>query len=329
MRESERVYQMNNHDKPKIPVGISSCLMGQAVRFDGGHKRSRYCLEVLEQYFDFKPFCPEVAIGLPIPREPIRLVGSPSAPRAVGVKNPQHDVTQPLKDYANDIIRSHPELCGYVLMRRSPSCGMERVKVYAEHGLPSPDGTGIYTAELMAQHSALPVEEEGRLNDAVLRENFITRVFVYHRWQQDVMPDPSLHKIIQFHTQHKLQLMAHHANGYRQMGRYLAQQAPHLPLTQVCKEYLVSLMGYLSHKATRSSHYNVLLHVLGHLKKLLDGETKRDLIQSIEDYRSEKVHLVVPLALLKHYLKRHGNDYILSQAYLDPHPHELGLRNYI
>ncbi|MDO6594367.1 DUF523 and DUF1722 domain-containing protein [Neptuniibacter sp. 1_MG-2023] len=315
--------------KLSIPVGVSACLLGHKVRYDGGHKRSKYCLNVLSECFDLKPFCPEVAIGLSTPREPIRLVGSAEAPRVVGVKDPTLDVTDRLTAYADQVSSTEKDLCGYILMQGSPSCGMERVKVYHENGMPNVSGSGAYAARLMKHNPALPVEEDGRLNDAVLRENFITRVFVYYNWQQEVMSDPSLHKIIQFHSRHKYQLMAHSYEGYKQLGKYLADEACKQSVDEVVQKYILDLMTYLTKKADRKSHTNVLMHIMGYLKKEIDAETKQDLLEAIEQYRTNKVHLVVPLALLKHYLKRHGSDYIKSQAYLDPYPHELGLRNYI
>jgi uncharacterized protein YbgA (DUF1722 family)/uncharacterized protein YbbK (DUF523 family) len=318
---------VNNH--PLIPVGISACLLGHKVRYDGGHKRSKYCLNVLSECFEFRPFCPEVSIGLTTPREPIRLVGSAEAPRVVGTKDPTLDVTEPLQRYADEVGQVQADLCGYILMQGSPSCGMERVKVYHENGMPNVAGSGAYAARLMKNNPALPVEEEGRLNDAILRENFITRVFVYHAWRQEVMQQPSLHEVIQFHSRHKYQLMAHSYEGYKALGKYLAEEASELPLTQVLETYILRLMTFLKNRASRKSHTNVLMHIMGYLKKEIDTDTKQDLLEAIEQYRTNKVHLVVPLALLKHYLKRHGSEYIRTQAYLDPYPHELGLRNYI
>ena len=174
---------MDSHNAPSIPVGISACLLGHKVRYDGGHKRSKYCLDILSECFDFVPLCPEVSIGLSTPREPIRLVGSADAPRVVGVKDPEFDVTDRLTAYGDEVSAKHQEFCGYVLMKGSPSCGMERVKVYHENGMPNVAGSGAYAARIMRNNPALPVEEEARLNDPVLRENFITRVFVYFNWK--------------------------------------------------------------------------------------------------------------------------------------------------
>lgn len=320
---------MRDAETPRIPVGISACLLGQPVRFDGGHKRSVYCLKVLSECFDFKPFCPEMAVGLGTPRQPIRLVGDPEQPRALGTRDSSLDVTAPLQAYADRVSETETALCGYILMKGSPSCGMERVKIYHENGNPNTSGAGIYAARLMRNNPALPVEEEARLNDAVLRENFITRVFAYYEWQQEVVSDPSLHNVIQYHSRHKYQLMAHSYEGYRKLGRYLAEEAPAQPLAQVMEQYLTTLMGYLTRKASRKSHTNVLMHIIGYMKRDLDSETKQDLLQAIEEYRTGQVHLAVPIAMIKHYLKRHGNAYIQSQVYLNPYPHELGLRNYI
>ena len=315
--------------KPSIPVGISACLLGEKVRYDGGHKRSKYCLDVLSECFQFTPLCPEVSVGLSIPREPIRLVGSAEDPRVVGVKDPTLDVTDKLKEYADEVSRTHTDLCGYILMKGSPSCGMERVKIYHKNGMPNVAGSGVYAARFMKNNPALPVEEEARLNDAVLRENFIIRVFTYYNWRQEVMTAPTLHKVIQFHSRHKYQLMAHSYEGYKQLGKYLAGEASKQPLEAVLEKYILDLMTHLTKRATRKSHTNVLMHIMGYLKQDIDAETKQDLVEAIEDYRTEKVNLVTPLTLLKHYLKRHGSEYIQSQVYLDPYPHELGLRNYI
>jgi uncharacterized protein YbgA (DUF1722 family)/uncharacterized protein YbbK (DUF523 family) len=320
---------MESHNTPSIPVGISACLLGHKVRYDGGHKRSKYCLDILSECFDFVPLCPEVSIGLSTPREPIRLVGNAEASRVVGVKDPEFDVTDRLTAYGDEVSAKHQEFCGYILMKGSPSCGMERVKVYHENGMPNVAGSGAYAARIMRNNPALPVEEEARLNDPVLRENFITRVFVYFNWKNEVLSDPSLHEVLQFHSRHKYQLMAHSYEGYKELGKYLATEAPNQALAQVLEEYLLKLMTHLKQRATRKSHTNTLMHIFGYLKKEIDAETKQDLLQAIEEYRTNKVHLVVPLTFLKHYLKRHGSEYIKSQAYLDPYPHELGLRNYI
>jgi uncharacterized protein YbgA (DUF1722 family)/uncharacterized protein YbbK (DUF523 family) len=313
----------------RIPVGISSCLLGEQVRYNGGHKRSRYCLDVLADCFEFEPFCPEMAIGLGVPREPIRLVGeADEVPRARGTVDQSIDVTEPLLASGYRIARERSHLRGYILMKGSPSCGMERVKVYHPNGMPNTADAGVFVRALREANPVLPVEEEARLNDAVLRENFIARVFAYDDWKTTVEADPSYHNLIQFHSRQKYLLMAHHYQGYRELGRYLAN-AHELPLEQAMDEYLRGFMAHMSHKATRKTHTNVLMHMLGYLKKSIDAQCKQELLEGIEQYRLGQVPLVVPLALLKHYLKRFGGDYICEQTYLNPYPHELGLRNYI
>lgn len=313
----------------KISVGISACLLGHPVRFDGGHKQSRYCLDSLSQHMEFTPFCPEVAIGLPTPREPIRLVGDIAQPRVVSIHDTGNDMAAPLQAYADSLITELDQLSGYILMKRSPSCGMERVKIYDDNGIPSHTGQGVYAARIMRNHPAMPVEEEGRLNDPVLRENFIARVFAYHDWQQTVLTEPCLHSVLQFHSRYKYQLMAHSYSGYRKLGRYLGMAAPHQPIDSVLSDYIATFMAHLTCRANRKSHSNVLLHLLGYLKHVLDRSAKQDLIETIKAYRTAHVHLSVPLALINHYLKRYGNGYIQSQTYLAPYPDALGLRNAI
>ncbi len=313
----------------KIPVGISACLTGQKVRYNGGHKQSRYCLNVLDDCFAFEPFCPEVAIGLGIPRDPIRLVGMEGEhPRAVGTTDPEMDVTDDLMRVGEEFVARHRHLRGFILMKGSPSCGMERVKVYHPNGIPHHADSGVFVRALREYYPELPLEEEARMNDAVLRENFIARVFAYDDWMISVEAEPSYHAILQFHSRQKYLLMAHHYAGYRELGRYLAE-AHALPLDEVKQHYLSGFMQHMAHKATRKTHTNVLQHILGYLKRDLDSDCKQEMLGSIEQYRLGHVHLVVPLALLKHYVKRFGSDYIRQQTYLDPHPHELGLRNYI
>jgi len=302
--------------------------MGEQVRYNGGHKQSRYCLDVLAECFDFKPLCPELSIGPGVPREPIRLVGEPEAPRAQGTEHPDLDVTEALAQKGRLIATRMKDLCGYILIKGSPSCGMERVKIYHANGIPNAAGRGIFAAALMAANPLLPVEEEGRLHDPVLRENFITRVFALHRWKHEVEAQPSYHALIRYHSHSKYLLMAHSYRGYRELGRYLAE-AHQLPLDEAMATYIGRFMAFMAHRASRRSHVNVLLHVLGYLKKSIDRDCKQELLDVIERYRRAEVHLVVPLTLLQHYLKRYGSDYIRSQSYLDPHPYQLGLRNYI
>ncbi|TFH87173.1 DUF1722 domain-containing protein [Billgrantia azerbaijanica] len=318
------------HDSAEgIPVGISACLMGEQVRYNGGHKRSRYCLEVLAERFRFEPFCPELVAGLGVPRDPIRLVGAPGEePRVVGTKDPSLDVTARLAEVSATFADQHRHLRGFILMKGSPSCGLERVKVYHANGMPSHSDSGAFVRALRRHFPELPLEEEARMNDAVLRENFITRVYAFDDWKRHVEADPSHHALLQFHSRQKYLLMAHHVEAYRELGRYLAD-AGNRPLDEAMGHYLGRFMAALARPATRKTHANALMHVFGYLKRALDSETKQDLLAAIDDYRQGHVHLAVPIRMINHYVKRHGSAYIRAQTYLDPHPYELGLRNAI
>ena len=321
---------MRSANSARIPVGISQCLMGDPVRFNAGHKHSRLCTEHLGALFELRPFCPEVAIGLGTPRKPIRLAGDPTAPRAVGTVDRTLDVTDALQQYADDVSVLCEELCGFIFMQKSPSCGMERVKVYEPNGHPAPaTGQGIFAARLMQSNPLLPVEEEGRLNDPVLRENFVNRVIVYSDWQQLLREELSPSRLLAFHARHKYLLMAHQSPSYRKMGQMLANPGRGAALRETADAYFAELMTALRRPASRRGHSNVLQHVAGHFKKVLNPPEKAELQQLINHYRSGIVPLVVPVTLLRHHLLRHPDPYLLQQAYLQPHPPELSLRNAI
>ena len=309
-----------------IPVGVSACLLGAKVRFDGGHKRDAFIDQVLGRYFRLLPFCPEVAVGMGTPRPPIRLVGTEDAPRALGTRDPGLDYTLPLRAYGERVGHTHRELCGFILKKGSPSCGLERVKIYTEQGMPHAHGSGLFAAELMRTQPLLPVEEEGRLHDPVLRENFITRVYVYARWRAFEQQGFSKAGLIDFHARHKLVLMAHNPQGYRELGRRVARVGLE-PLADLAGDYIARLMELLCQRATRNRHVNVLQHLTGYLRGQLDEEDRAELHDSIQSYRRGDVPLVVPMTMLQHHFRRHPHSYIERQVYLQPHPRELGLRN--
>jgi len=309
----------------KIPIAVSSCLLGQEVRFDGGHKHNGYLTQTLGRYFEYVPFCPEVAIGLGIPRPPIRLVHIDGQTRARGVKDPQLDVTTRLQEYARQVVPQLGAVCGYILKRASPSCGMERVKVYSNNNIYGSD-SGIYAAAIMQVMPQLPVEEEGRLMDPVLRENFIERVFVYASWQALQREGMRADDLVRFHTAHKFSLLAHNETTYRELGR-LVGDAGNADMAQLAGKYFALLMQALREPATRKKHTNVLMHIMGYVKDSLDADDKQELLEVLERYRIGQVPLIVPLTLLKHYLRKHPDPYIEQQVYLSPHPEELMLRN--
>ena len=308
-----------------IKVGISSCLLGERVRFDSGHKRNDYVTGVLQDYFEFVPFCPEVEIGLGIPREAIRLIAVGEEVRCVGTKNPELDVTQALDDIADKQGAWQEQLCGYILKKDSPSCGMERVKVYS-NGLPTRNGVGIYAKRLLQKYPSLPVEEEGRLQDARLRENFIQRVFIYARWQSMLCEGLSLGKLQAFHAQHKYLLMSHNQVEAKALGGMLAE-ANKATLDALVPRYLERMMVALKTIATRENHVNTLQHIQGYLKKSLDAGDKLELVEVVENYKRGLVPLIVPITLLRHHFRRHPDDYITQSYYMNPHPGELMLLN--
>lgn len=317
-----------------IRIGVSSCLLGRKVRYDGGHKRDHFVLEVLGPYVAFVPVCPEVELGLGTPRETLRLVRKGDDIRMVMANGEDH--TDGMRTYAARRARelASDDLCGYVLKKDSPSCGMERVKVYPE---PSPDkghqagekvGRGLFAEALMARLPNLPVEEEGRLHDARLRENFIERVFAYARLRELFRGRWSPARVVAFHTAHKLQLMAHSTVAYRELGRLVAA-SKQMAGAEFRRKYENGFMAALAHLASRGRNANVLHHAAGHLKRHLDSAARAELAQLIDDYRGGLVPLVVPITLIGHHVRRHAIDYLSGQVFLEPHPKELMLRNHV
>jgi uncharacterized protein YbgA (DUF1722 family)/uncharacterized protein YbbK (DUF523 family) len=314
---------------PRVILGVSSCLLGQNVRFDGNHKYNGYIVETLGRVFEFRVFCPEAAIGLGIPRPPIRLVQTPGGTRARGVDDPARDVTDALSEYARQVAVQLDGVSGYLFKKGSPSCGMERVRRYDESGRPVlGDGVGIYAQTLLAQRPELPAEEEGRLMDPVLRENFIERVFIYQRWQALCRDGLTAAGLVDFHTRHKFNLLAHDEPAYRALGRRVADAGKE-NIGALGAEYIRALMVALKKPAHAGSHANVLQHIYGFVRERLDAEDKRELLGVIDEYRRGLVPLIVPITLLRHHLRRLPDGYIERQYYLNPHPRDLMLRNLI
>jgi uncharacterized protein YbgA (DUF1722 family)/uncharacterized protein YbbK (DUF523 family) len=310
----------------RIRLGVSACLLGARVRFDGGHKRNRFLIEELGTHFEFVSFCPEVAIGLGTPRPSIRLVGDVQAPRAVSSKGDGLDVTDALRVYSANTAQRLDGLCGFVFKKDSPSCGMERVKVYGDSGMAQRDGTGIFAQAVQQANPLLPVEEEGRLNDPGLRENFVSRVYVYARWQALRQQGLSKKALLDFHTSHKLLLMAHSPAAYRELGSLLGR-LDNAGLEVLADRYFERVMQVLKAQASRKRHVNVLQHLLGYLRKQVDAVNRADLVEVIDAYRRGLVPLVVPITLLQHHFRRNPHPWVSRQVYLNPHPRELMLRN--
>jgi uncharacterized protein YbgA (DUF1722 family)/uncharacterized protein YbbK (DUF523 family) len=313
----------------RIRLGVSSCLLGEAVRYDGGHKHDRFLTDVLGRHVEWVPVCPEVEIGLPVPRDTLRLVGTPDAPRLVQAETGE-DLTARMERYAGARVRALAELDldGYVLKRASPSCGLFRVRVYRDNGIPAADGRGLFAAALTSALPALPVEEEGRLTDPAIRENFIERVFVASRWRGFLAARPRARDLVAFHARHKLAVLAHSPAHYARLGRLAATAGRAFTRTKL-DAYHVLLMEAFAVRATRGRHANVLQHMAGYFKRDLAAGERAELVEVIDEYRRGLVPLVVPLTLVKHHVRRLEVRYLADQVYLTPHPKELMLRNHV
>jgi uncharacterized protein YbgA (DUF1722 family)/uncharacterized protein YbbK (DUF523 family) len=313
----------------KIRIGVSSCLLGNQVRFDGGHKRNEFVTDVFGQFVEFVPVCPEVEIGMGTPRESIALRRQDGELRLLGNRSGA-DFTAKMKSYADKRTRAlgAEDLSGYILKKDSPSCGMERVRVYAENGMPSRDGVGMFAAALLRRYPNLPVEEEGRLSDPKLRENFVERVFAFRRLQDFFAARWTVGGLVAFHTAHKLVLLAHAPNAYRELGRDVAA-AKKIPRPEFRREYETRFMSALKKLATPPRHVNVMQHMLGYFRDHLEEVARRELAAVIDDYARGLVPLIVPLTLIRHYVRRFEVEYLAGQVYLNPHPKELMLLNHV
>ncbi len=311
-----------------IRIGVSSCLLGCKVRFDGGHKRDDFLVNTFGNWVQWVPVCPEVEVGMGTPRESIRLVRAGDDVRLIAPKSAK-DWTAPMRAWAARRVAelATEELCGYVLKKDSPSCGMERVKVYGA-GMPVKAGRGVFAEALLARFPNLPVEEEGRLCDPRLRDNFVERVFAYHRLRRFFDRRWTVGGLVAFHTAHKLQLMAHAPAAYAALGRLVAG-AKAAPRDEIRSAYHDGFMSGLKAIATPKRNANVLHHILGYFKTLLDADSRAELLALVEDYRTGLVPLVVPVALVRHYVRLLDVVYLAGQTYLEPHPKELMLRNHV
>ena len=312
----------------RIKIGISTCLLGEKVRYDGGHKHDRYITDTLGQYFDWVPVCPEVGCGLPVPREAMRLVGDPEDPRLLTIRT-GIDHTGRMKEWTlrqlDDLAKEN--LSGFIFKSRSPSSGMQGVKVYSESGMPSHRGVGLFAKAFMKRFPLLPVEDDGRLNDPGLRENFIERVFVFKRWQEFLEKGGAPRNLVNFHTGHKLLVMAHSPQHVTILGGYVAGSREYSG--RLNDVYIETMMEGLRLAATLRKNTNVLSHIMGYFKKHLTGDEKQELLEIIESYHKGLIPLVVPITVLNHYVRKYDEPYLKTQYYLNPHPLELMLRNHV
>ena len=318
---------MNAPDTP-IKLGISSCLLGNKVRFDGGHKLEKFLTDTLGRYVQYVPVCPEVEYGLPIPREALRLVGDPESPRLVTSRT-SVDHTDGMLRWARDRVKAleRENLCGFIFKSRSPSSGMERVKIYDESGVPANKGVGIFAGVFMDHFPLIPVEEDGRLHDPLLRENFIERIFTLKRWRETAAPKKSRGSLVDFHTKNKLLILSHSPKHYQLMGKLVAK-AKDYPPDELLEKYVNLLMEALKLKATPAKNSNVLQHMMGYFKKELSGDEKQELLETIQLYRQGHYPFVVPMTLMNHYVRKYDQTYLKDQVFLTPHPVELHLRNH-
>lgn len=311
-----------------IKIGISSCLLGNRVRYDGGHQHDRFITDTLGKYFEFVPVCPEEECGLGVPREPMYLFGDPQNPRLV-TRESGRDLTERMVNWSrNRVLELEEEnLQGFIFKSRSPSSGMERVKVYGPDKKETKNGVGMFAREFMQHFPLLPVEEDGRLQDIHVRENFIERIFVYNRWRSLIAGKKTRGGLVAFHTAHKLQILSHSETHYRAMGRLVAH-AKEKPNGALYEEYEKLLVAALRLKTTVKKNINVLLHMLGYFKKQLNRDEKQEMLEVVEQYRNGYIPLIVPTTLVNHYVRKYEVQYLAGQYYLHPHPLDLKLRNH-
>lgn len=314
----------------KIKLGISACLLGEKVRFDGSHQWDRFITGTLGKYVDFVPVCPEVECGFGVPREPMRLAGNPDNPRLITVRTGV-DHTDRMINWAKKRVREleAEELCGFIFKSDSPSNGLERVKVYNGQGVPVKKGVGIFARLFMEHFPLLPVEDEGRLHDLNLRENFIQRLFAFKRWREVASrKNGALANLITFHTRHKLLILSHSPQHYRVLGNLVAR-AKEIPIKELYSQYQTLLMEALRLKTTPKKNTNVLYHLMGFFKKDLSADEKQELLDVIDSYAQGYLPLIVPITLINHYVRKYRQPYLKDQYYLNPHPLDLQLRNHV
>jgi uncharacterized protein YbgA (DUF1722 family)/uncharacterized protein YbbK (DUF523 family) len=312
-----------------IKLGISSCLLGEAVRWNGTHTLDRFLVDTLGKFVEYVPVCPEVECGFSIPREPFRLVGDPSSPRFVTSRT-KIDYTERMTEWARKRVRElkKEDLCGFIFKSRSPSSGMEAVKVYNEKGMPVKKGVGMFARAFMEHFPLLPVEDDGRLHDPKLRENFIERIFAFKRWRERLEEKQSRGGLVDFHTRHKMLILSHSPQHHRMMGKLVAQTKD-FPIRELYERYQKLLMEALRLKTTPKKNTNVLTHILGYFKESLSGDEKQELLEIIDLYRQGTIPLIVPVTLINHYVRKYNQPYLKEQYYLHPHPLELQLRNHV
>jgi uncharacterized protein YbgA (DUF1722 family)/uncharacterized protein YbbK (DUF523 family) len=313
----------------RVRLGISSCLLGNPVRWNAGHKMDRFLTNTLGQFVDYVPVCPEVEAGFGVPRESMRLVGDPQNPRLITFKS-KTDHTDQMLRWASKRVKEleKEDLHGFIFKSDSPSSGMIRVKVYTEKGMPVKKGVGMFAREFMAHFPLIPAEDDGRLHDARIRENFIERIFALRRWREALGGGRRMGNLVDFHTRNKLLILSHSPKHYKIMGKLVAE-GKKMPIEELFAQYEATLMEALALKTTPKKNSNVLQHLMGYFKKQLSGDEKQELLEVFDRYRKELVPLVVPLTLINHFVRKYDQQYLKLQTYLNPHPVELKLRTHV
>jgi uncharacterized protein YbgA (DUF1722 family)/uncharacterized protein YbbK (DUF523 family) len=313
----------------KVRLGISRCLLGENVRYDGGHALDRFLTDTFGQYVEYVPVCPEVECGLGVPREPMHLEGDPDSPRLVTIYG-KEDLTDRMARWAQKRVAEleNENLSGFIFKSNSPSSGMKRVGVYGEKGTPVRRGVGIFARILMDHFPLLPVEDEGGLHNPELRENFIERIFTLKRWRDVLEKKENRGNMVDFHTKHKLLILSHSPRHYQRMGKLVAQ-AKEFPSKELYRQYQTLLLESLQLKTTAKKNANVLQHMMGYFKEQLSPDEKQEWLEVIDHYRKGNIPVIVPLTLIHHYVRKHNPPYLKQQVYLNPHPLELQLRNHV
>ena len=313
-----------------MKLGISTCLLGEKVRYDGQHKLDRFLRDELGSFIEWVPLCPETECGLGIPREAMRLIGKDTENARLFTNKTFVDKTDQMLDYTYQKLKDleKENLRGFIFKSKSPTSGMRGVKIYTETGMPSHRGSGIFAREFMKRFPEIPVEDEGRLHDAGIRENFIETIYVYDRWLSFLEKDQSILGFIDFHASHKYLLMAHSPALQKDAGKIVAAVRKD-SRNESYKSYQTILLNILKLKSTIKKHTNVLQHIMGYFKKQLSADEKSELLEVIEKYHNNLIPLIVPIVLLQHYVRKYQEPYLLKQWYLHPHPDELKLRNHV
>lgn len=312
-----------------IKIGISRCLLGDKVRYDGGHSRdSSFLVDTLGRYVSYVPVCPETECGMPVPRESLRLEGDPENPRLITTRT-RIDHTEAMKKWAKQRLDQleTEALCGFIFKKNSPSSGLFRVRVYDGKGNPSRAGSGIFARAFSERFPLIPAEEDGRLNDPELRENFIEQIFTMKRWRETLIKEPGMGPLVEFHTQNKLLILSHSPVHYRAMGK-LTASGKSQPIKILKLEYERLLMDALKLKTTTKKNVNVLQHMMGFFKKDLSTDEKKELLDVFDQYKNELLPLIVPVSLMNHYVRKYDKPWLKQQTFLNPHPIDLKLRNH-